>query len=40
MVSKVGAALRAATTFIRALQFLIAALVLGIFSYFLACKSS
>ena len=40
MVSKTGAALRAFTTFVRALQFLIAALVLGIFSYFLACMSN
>lgn len=39
MVSKAGAALRGATTLIRALQFLIAALVLGIFSYFLASES-
>ena len=40
MVSKAGTALRAFTTFLRALQFLIAVLVLGIFSYFLACVST
>ena len=39
MVSKTGTALRGATTFLRALQFLIAVLILGIFSYFLACES-
>lgn len=36
-MSKSGILLRSLATIIRAIEFLIAALVLGIFSWFLAC---
>lgn len=39
-MSKLGVILRAGTTLVRTLQFAIAALVLGIFSWFLACLYS
>lgn len=38
MPSKGGIALRGSDSFLRLLEFLCAGLVLGIFSWFLACK--
>lgn len=39
MPSKGGLALRGGDSFLRILEFLCAALILGIFSWFLACQS-